>query len=206
MNAPSWVQEINWQKSDGLIPAIVQHHLTGQVLMLAYMNEQALHQTLESNKVTFFSRSKQRLWTKGETSGHFLSLVSVCPDCDKDTLLVLAKPQGPVCHLMTPTCFGEDAPQGAMLSRLEEIIDQRAQAKNTQSYTQSLLAEGTKRCAQKVGEEGVEVALAALGGDLKELEAEAADLLYHLLVALESAGSSLDAVLAVLDQRHQPDQ
>lgn len=203
MNTPPWMDTIDWQKTNGLIPAIVQHALTGQVLMLGFMNQDALAQTLASDQVTFFSRTKQRLWTKGETSGHTLSLVDVALDCDHDTLLVLAKPEGPVCHLMTPSCFGEHAPHGSMLAQLVDIIDQRATSEDGQSYTRSLLDAGLQRCAQKVGEEGVEVALAATSGDQQALHEEAADLIYHLLVTLKAANTDFNAVLEVLDQRHQ---
>lgn len=203
MKTPPWIPTIDWEKTNGLIPAIIQHAVTGQVLMLGYMNEEALEKTLLTDQVTFFSRSKQRLWIKGESSGHTLALVDMALDCDQDTLLVLAKPQGPVCHLMTPSCFGEQAPHGSMLARLSDIIDERASSQATESYTRSLLASGIQRCAQKVGEEGVEVALAATSGDQAALHEEAADLLYHLLVTLKAANTHLDAVLDVLGQRHQ---
>lgn len=204
MNTPVWLQRIDWGKTDGLVPAVVQDSISGQVLMLGYMNEEALTQTLTTQQVTFFSRSKQRLWVKGETSGHTLTLVDLSLDCDGDTLLVMAKPNGPVCHLMTTSCFGENAPPGGMLERLAAIIDRRADSDHGESYTRALLASGIQRCAQKVGEEGVEVALAATSGDKKALQAEAADLLYHLLVTLKAAKTDLRAVLAVLDERHRP--
>lgn len=197
---------IDWKKNNGLVPAIVQDALTGQVLMLGYMNEASLEQTLQSRLVTFFSRSKERLWTKGETSGNTLSLVDVAIDCDGDTLLVLAQPKGPVCHLMTPSCFGAEARQGSMLQRLVEIIERRSGEAGDESYTRSLLASGVQRCAQKVGEEGVEVALAATSGDAKALAEESADLLYHLLVTLKAANTDFRDVLKVLDQRHQMTQ
>lgn len=201
-------QRINWDKVDGLVPAIIQHHLSGEVLMLGYMNQEALEKTLDEGKVTFFSRAKNRLWTKGETSGHFLLLKTLSLDCDQDTLLVLADPQGPTCHLNNETCFGDQGPPSPMLSSLERIIHQRAlthtkDGQASPSYTQTLLAEGIQRCAQKVGEEGVEVALAATSGDQDALCAEAADLLYHLLVTLKAADVSLNDVLQVLQTRHQ---
>lgn len=202
MNSPDWLDQIDWDKGNGLLPAVVQNAINGQVLMLGYMNQAALHQSLSSGQVTFYSRSKQRLWTKGESSGHTLTLVDVALDCDQDSLLVLAHPQGPTCHLMTASCFGEHAPHGSMLARLAEIIDMRANAVGDDSYTRSLLAAGVERCAQKVGEEGVEVALAAVANDTDKLNEEAADLLYHLLVALKAAGTELDSVLQVLERRH----
>jgi phosphoribosyl-ATP pyrophosphohydrolase/phosphoribosyl-AMP cyclohydrolase len=184
MNSPDWLDQIDWNKGNGLLPAIVQNAINGQVLMVGYMNQAALQQSLSNEQVTFYSRSKQRLWTKGESSGHTLTLVDVALDCDQDTLLVLAHPQGPTCHLMTASCFGEHNAVG------------------DDSYTRSLLAAGVERCAQKVGEEGVEVALAAVANDTDKLNEEAADLLYHLLVALKAAGTELDSVLQVLERRH----
>ena len=203
MDSPDWLDNIDWNKNNGLVPAIVQHAINGQVLMLGYMNAEALNKTLSSHQVTFYSRSKKRLWVKGESSGHTLNLVDMALDCDQDTLLVLANPQGPTCHLMTPSCFGQQPPLGSMLARLGQIIDARASSDDDASYTHSLLTSGLERCAQKVGEEGVEVALAAVSNDTDKLNEEAADLLYHLLVTLKAAGSDMDAVLAVLDQRHQ---
>ena len=206
MKTSAILDGIDWAKNDGLVPAIVQDALTGQVLMLGYMNEASLKHTIETQQVTFFSRSKQRLWTKGESSGNTLSLVDIAIDCDGDTLLMLAQPAGPVCHLMTPTCFGVDAPQGSMLQRLAEVIEQRSSEDGDESYTRSLLASGVQRCAQKVGEEGVEVALAATSGDVKALAEESADLLYHLLVTLKATNTDLRDVLKVLDERHREPQ
>jgi len=203
MKTPTALDNIDWSKNDGLVPAIIQDALTGQVLMLGYMNDASLEHTLKSQQVTFFSRSKQRLWTKGETSGNTLSLVDVAVDCDGDTLLVLAQPKGPVCHLDTPSCFGGAGLQGSMLQRLVEVIEQRSSEDGDESYTRSLLASGVQRCAQKVGEEGVEVALAATSGDAKALAEESADLLYHLLVTLKAANTDFRDVLKVLDERHQ---
>ncbi len=196
--------ELDWDKVDGLAPAIIQDAGDGRVLMLGYMNLQALETTLESGRVTFFSRSKQRLWTKGETSGHFLELVDIHSDCDRDTLLVQARPHGPTCHLGTTTCFGETGwPAVGQLARLESTIRQRARDGSESSYTRKLLERGAERCAQKVGEEGVEVALAAATGQGDKLNEEAADLLYHLLVCLKSAGSNLDQVLDTLRSRQR---
>lgn len=195
---------IDWQKMDGLLPAIVQDANSGQVLMLGYMNEAALNASHESGNITFYSRSKQRLWTKGESSGHFLKLVSAHLDCDGDALLLKANPIGPTCHLGTTSCWDDD--EGAavsFLAQLERVIAGRKGADPATSYTASLFARGTKRIAQKVGEEGVETALAATAGDNAELLSESADLLYHLLVLLQQQGGSLGEVVAVLRQRHQ---
>ena len=195
--------ELDWDKDDGLIPAIVQDAADGRVLMLGYMNAEALQQTLETKQVTFYSRSKQRLWTKGETSGNVLELVDLAADCDRDTLLIQARPAGPACHLGSDTCFGDTHwPAAGFLARLDRVVAARAGADPESSYTAHLLAEGTARCAQKVGEEGVETALAAVAGEASSLDDEAADLLYHLLVCLRSAGSDLDRVLDVLIRRH----
>lgn len=196
--------ELDWSKGDGLLPAIVQGADDGRVLMLGYMNAEALEKTRECGRVTFYSRSKQRLWTKGETSGNHLEFVDALVDCDRDTLLVLARPLGPTCHLGSDTCFGNSRiPTAGFLASLERTIQWRAGTDPEGSYTARLLAEGTKRCAQKVGEEGVEVALAASAGESEELESEAADLLYHLLVCLQSAGSDLDSVVEILIKRHR---
>ncbi|RUO64961.1 phosphoribosyl-ATP pyrophosphatase /phosphoribosyl-AMP cyclohydrolase [Pseudidiomarina planktonica] len=190
------------QSSSGLLPCIVQHALSGEVLMQGYMNAEAVEHTLSEGKVTFYSRSKQRLWTKGESSGNFLQLVSLHTDCDNDSLLALALPQGPTCHLGTQSCF--TAPDGSaepMLTELENVIRSRKGEAADTSYTASLFAAGIKRAAQKVGEEGVEVALAAAVGDKEELLNESADLLYHLLVVLQSSDLSLNDVLQVLADR-----
>jgi phosphoribosyl-ATP pyrophosphohydrolase/phosphoribosyl-AMP cyclohydrolase len=204
MNERLDTTQLDWTKGDGLLPAIVQDADDGRVLMLGYMNAEALEKTQASGRVTFFSRSKQRLWTKGETSGNHLELVDIRSDCDRDTLLVLARPLGPACHRGTATCFGDSRlPPVGFLASLGRTIADRGDSDPEESYTARLLAEGTKRCAQKVGEEGVEVALAAAAGDRDELESEAADLLYHLLVCLQSAGSDLDSVLETLIRRHR---
>lgn len=197
------LNQLDFAKADGLIPAIVQHALTGTVLMQGYMNHAALEQTLRSQQVTFYSRSKQRLWTKGESSGHTLNLHSIHTDCDQDSVLVLALPQGPTCHTGCDSCFQyADDPQAvALLSRLEQTIIARKQADPSSSYTAQLFAEGSKRIAQKVGEEGVEVALAAVAGDDHELLNESADLLFHLLTLLASKELQLHDVLAVLAAR-----
>ena len=198
------LDELDWAKGDGLLPAVVQDADTGRVQMLGYMNAEALAKSRETSRVTFFSRSKQRLWTKGETSGNTLDLVDLRADCDRDTLLVLARPQGPTCHTGTDTCFGDRFdPPLAFLGQLRRVVDGRRGADPASSYTARLLDRGVKRCAQKVGEEGVEVALAATAGDREELINESADLLYHLLVVLAASEVELEDVLAVLEDRHR---
>jgi phosphoribosyl-ATP pyrophosphohydrolase/phosphoribosyl-AMP cyclohydrolase len=201
------LERLDWNKSDGLLPAIVQDALNGAVLMLGHMNREALAATQASGQVTFWSRSKQRLWTKGETSGNHLEVRSITADCDADTLLILARPAGPVCHLGTRTCFGDPAPSGAVeslafLAELQEIIAARIANPSQNSYTARLLAQGPRRMAQKVGEEGVELALAAVCDDDAKIIDEAADLLYHVLVLLRSKGLSLAQVAAELERRH----
>lgn len=192
---------IDWTKGDGLIPAIVQDAASLRVLMLGYMNREALQQTLATKLVTFYSRSKQRLWQKGETSGHVLNFVDIRLDCDGDALLVSAEPEGSTCHLGTPSCFGEnDRADLAVLADLAATIHARRVKPEPGSYTAKLFAEGLPRIAQKVGEEGVEVALAGAGKD-PALAEEAADLLYHLLVLLEASDTGLAKVLAVLCAR-----
>ena len=197
---------LDFAKGDGLLPAIVQHAVSGAVLMLGYMNREALSETLTRRRVVFFSRSKQRLWEKGETSGHRLELAQIRADCDRDTLLVTAWPRGPACHLGTATCFGDEALTAAerlaFLAALEAIIAQRIAERPEGSYTARLFAEGPKRLAQKVGEEGLEVALAAAAETDDKLIAESADLLFHLLVLLKSRGLPLERVVAELQSRH----
>lgn len=197
--------KIDWKKNAGLVPAIVQDDATLQVLMLGYMNADALRKTLRTKRVTFFSRSKQRLWTKGESSGHFLRFVSLTVDCDQDTLLVRAVPDGPTCHRGTPSCFGDDGATGVgFLAQLEQVVAARIKGGDRSSYTVRLAKEGVARVAQKVGEEGVETALAALKAGRKEFAGEAADLLYHLIVLLHVRKLSLDDAIAVLVKRHVP--
>lgn len=192
---------IDWAKNDGLIPAIVQDARSLRVLMLGYINRESLDATLAKGLVTFFSRSKQRLWQKGETSGHVLRLVDIKLDCDCDTLLILATPEGPTCHLGTTTCFGEDTVASlAVLADLVETIRSRRKDPNAKSYTSSLFKEGVMRIAQKVGEEGVETALAG-ATRASNLSSEAADLLYHLLVLLEANDTNLLSVLNILYER-----
>lgn len=195
--------QLDWKKTDGLMPVIIQHAVSGEVLMLGYMNQQALAQTEQSGKVTFYSRTKGRLWTKGETSGNFLNVVSITPDCDNDTLLVLANPIGPTCHLGTSSCFAPAKHEWHFLYELEELLAARKTADPESSYTAKLYASGTKRIAQKVGEEGVETALAATVNDRFELTNEASDLVYHLLVLLQDQQLDLSAVIENLKQRHK---
>lgn len=203
---PADIERLDFSKGAGLVPAVVQDAATGAVLMLGYMSPAALRATLERRRVVFFSRSKQRLWEKGETSGHFLELVDIAADCDRDTLLVLARPRGPACHLGTCTCFGDArrsrAERLAFLAQLEAIIESRIATSPDGSYTARLFAAGPRRIAQKVGEEGLEVALAALAEDEQAVVGEAADLLFHLLVLLRARGLKLERVVAELEQRH----
>jgi phosphoribosyl-ATP pyrophosphohydrolase/phosphoribosyl-AMP cyclohydrolase len=202
------VTKVAWDKGNGLLPAIIQDAADGAVLMLGYMNRDALAETVASNRVTFWSRSKGRLWTKGESSGNFLALRAVSVDCDGDTLLILAEPAGPACHTGTRTCWGENAPQAAVealgfLAKLEGIIQQRIASRPAGSYTAKLLAEGTRRIAQKVGEEGLELALAAVAQADEEVLGEAADLLYHAMLLLQVKNLSLAKVAAELELRHK---
>ncbi len=193
-----------WDKMGGLLPAIVQDAGTAQVLMLGYMDQAALQATLESGYATFFSRSKGRLWQKGETSGNRLTVTAVHTDCDSDALLVLAVPEGPTCHLGTSSCFSEDGPQGiGFLEQLSRIVRQRAEAGGDESYTARLLRGDPARLAQKIGEEGVELALAAVTRDASGCAEEAADFLFHLAVLMEAKGFSWNEVTQVLRERHK---
>ena len=196
--------EINWQKINNLLPVIVQHATTCEVLMLGYMNPEALEKTLAEKKVTFFSRTKNRLWTKGETSGNFLHVVDMSLDCDQDALLILADPVGPTCHTGTESCFSQlkNEPNWIFFSKLEKLLNARKGADPETSYTAQLYARGTKRIAQKVGEEGVETALAATVKDRHETICEAADLAYHLTVLLQDADLSWADVIGKLKERH----
>lgn len=201
------INKLDWGKGDGLLPAVVQHVRSGAVLMLGYMNREALEATQTSGRVTFWSRSKRRLWTKGETSGHFLEMRAIAADCDGDTVLILAEPTGPACHTGTPTCFGEDAPRAAaeplaFLATLECLLAQRIADRPAGSYTARLVAEGPLRIAQKVGEEGLEVALAAAAQGDERVVSEAADLVYHLMLLLKIKGLGLAAVVGELERRH----
>ncbi|WP_305803969.1 bifunctional phosphoribosyl-AMP cyclohydrolase/phosphoribosyl-ATP diphosphatase HisIE [Stenotrophomonas sp. YIM B06876] len=192
--------QLDWDKVGGLIPVVVQDVATLRVLMLGYMDRAALASTRETGKVTFFSRSKQRLWMKGETSGNQLDVVDIRHDCDADTLLVIASPHGPTCHTGTPSCFG--AAPGNFLGALDALIKQRERDRPLKSYTTELFEKGTRRIAQKVGEEGVETALAGVAQGDAELLGESADLLFHLTVLLRARGFSLIDAVAVLEERH----
>lgn len=195
-------ESLDWAKSDGLLPVVVQDAGNLRVLMLGYMNAEALAATQASGFVTFYSRSKQRLWKKGESSGHVLELVSIQADCDNDTLLVLARPHGPTCHLQRASCF-PNAP-GNFLAELDALVKQRERERPAGSYTTTLFEDGIRRIAQKVGEEGVETALAGVVQDDAALLGESADLVFHLLVLLRARGLSLGGMTAVLKQRHAP--
>jgi phosphoribosyl-ATP pyrophosphohydrolase/phosphoribosyl-AMP cyclohydrolase len=200
------VASLDFDKGHGLLPAIVQHEEDGRVLMLGYVNRQALDATLATGRATFYSRSKQRLWTKGESSGHFIKVSDIVTDCDRDTVLVLGRPEGPVCHTGSSTCFPESARPAvadvAFLTQLEAVLRRRAAASPDESHTAALYRQGRTRIAQKVGEEGVEVALALATGSDAEFIGECADLIYHLLVALGSRGLALHDVVAELARRH----
>lgn len=202
------IDTLDFTKGAGLLTAVVQDARNGSVLMVGYMDRDALRETFSRRRVVFYSRTKGRLWEKGETSGNSLDLVEIRTDCDRDALLVTAQPRGPVCHLGTATCFGDEVPAPAatspfaFLSSLESIIEQRVAERPEGSYTARLFAQGPKRIAQKVGEEGLEVALAAVAETDDKVLAESADLLYHLLVLLKSRGLPLARVVAELESRH----
>jgi len=196
--------KIKFDKTTGLIPAIIQDAETKSVLMLGYMNQEAYNKTIETKRVTFFSRSKQRLWTKGETSGNFLNLISVENDCDNDTLLFKVKPDGPTCHLGTDTCWGNDNEQNyGFLSLLEDVITERRTNMSDKSYTASLFKKGINRIAQKVGEEAVEVVIEAKDNDDNLFLNESADLLFHYLILLQAKGFKLNDVVNILKNRHR---
>ena len=206
MSIQELVSSVNWDKGNGLVPAIVQDAESGDVLMLAYMNAESLEQSYESNLVTFYSRSKQALWIKGETSGNFLDIVSISLDCDQDTFLIKANPRGPACHTGDETCFGERTGFKAksdisFLLELQKVIQSRKEEPSTGGYTSSLFDSGINRIAQKVGEEGVETVIAALKEDDVSLIGEASDLIYHLIVLLTERDLSLDAVMTELKSR-----
>lgn len=203
---PEKIRALDWSKDNGLLPAIVQHARTGRVLMLGYMNQETLRETLEGGRVVFFSRSRGQRWLKGETSGHYLNVVQVSADCDNDTLLVLAEPVGPTCHKGTPSCFADadptDGQRLAFLSILESTIAHRIAEQPDGSYTARLFAQGPNRIAQKLGEEGVETALAAVTRDDAGVIGECADLIFHLLVLLKSRNLTLADVVQELGSRH----
>lgn len=195
--------ELDFEKMNGLIPAIIQDNYTQKVLMLGFMNKEAYKKTMETGKVTFFSRTKNRLWTKGEESGNFLHVVSVKADCDNDTLLIMVHPEGPVCHKGTDTCWGDKNEQDIMfLKELQDFIDRRRQEMPEKSYTTSLFNSGVNKMAQKVGEEAVETILEACNGTDERLIYEGADLLYHLIVLLTYKGYRIEDLARELKERH----
>lgn len=197
------IASLAWEKMDNLLPAIIQDAATGAVLMQGFMNIEALTETLKTEKATFFSRSKQRLWMKGESSGNTLDVKQVLADCDKDCLLIAAAPNGPTCHLNTNSCFPEEqVSQQNFLSYLERFIDKRSKDSIEDSYTARLLSRGTNKVAQKVGEEGVEVVIAALAETKEDFLGECADLFYHTLVLLKDQKIDLAEVMEVLQKRH----
>ncbi|MBC5991790.1 bifunctional phosphoribosyl-AMP cyclohydrolase/phosphoribosyl-ATP diphosphatase HisIE [Pontibacter cellulosilyticus] len=199
---------LDFEKAGGLVPAVIQDNATGQVLMLGYMNQEALEKTQQEGLVTFFSRSKNRLWTKGETSGNTLQVVSIAEDCDNDSLLIKVQPKGPTCHTGNTSCFGEEETSKRIkaiqfIAQLEEVIQQRKATPAEGSYTNFLFEKGVNKIAQKVGEEAVETVIDAVAGKLDTMKGEAADLLYHLLVLLAATGLELKDVVAVLEERHK---
>lgn len=200
------LMEIDFEKQGGLVPAIIQDSITNNVLMLGYMNQEAYEQTIKTGKVTFWSRSRQCLWTKGETSGNFLNLVSIKSDCDNDTLLVRVNPVGPACHLGTDTCWGEknEANPLLFLTELQDFINKRHEEMPEGSYTTSLFNKGVNKMAQKVGEEAVETIIEATNGNDEKLVYESSDLLYHLIVLLTSKGLRIEDVAKELQMRHDP--
>ena len=195
--------KLDFDKMNGLVPAIIQDNYTQKVLMLGFMNEEAYNKTVETGKVTFFSRTKNRLWTKGEESGNFLHVVSIAADCDNDTLLIKATPAGPVCHTGADTCWGEKNEQDIMfLKELQDFIDKRHEEMPEKSYTTSLFKSGVNKMAQKVGEEAVETVIEACNGTDERLIYEGADLLYHLIVLLTSKGYRIEDLARELKERH----
>ena len=200
------MMNIDFEKMNGLVPAIIQDSITKNVLMLGFMNEEAYQKTLATKRVTFYSRSRKCLWTKGETSGNYLELVSMKPDCDNDTLLVKVIPHGPTCHTGTDTCWGEENKRNPLLflSELQDFINKRHEEMPEKSYTTSLFKDGTNRMAQKVGEEALEAVIEALSGNDDRLIYECSDMFYHLVVLLTSKGLRIEQVAAELAERHQP--
>lgn len=193
---------IDFNKNGGLVPVVIQNSSTLQVLMVGYMNEEALDKTLKEGKVTFYSRSKQRLWTKGEESGNFLISDEILADCDNDTILIKATPQGPTCHTGSTSCFREETPKG-FLYELEKVIEQRISSKSESSYTSQLFNRGINKVAQKVGEEAVELVIEAKDDNLELFKNESADLLYHFLILLKTKNLMLEDIEAILKGRHK---
>lgn len=198
------IKDIDFEKAGGLVPAIIQDAQSAQVLMLGYMNEEALEKTMAEKKVTFFSRSKNRLWTKGESSGNFLNLVSIALDCDQDALLIKVNPDGPVCHTGSDTCWNETNDNDLIfLDYLTKVIQERKQSDPDKSYTASLFSKGINKIAQKVGEEAVEVVIEAKDNNDELFKNESADLLFHYMMLLEAKGFTLTDIIQVLKQRHK---
>ncbi len=195
------MNQLNFSKSNGLVPAVIQDNTTLQVLMVGFMNEEAYEKTRKEGKVTFFSRSKNRLWTKGETSGNFLIVKNITVDCDNDSLLIKADPAGPVCHTGNTSCFGDEQVKGFMY-KLEHIVDQRIRDNATDSYTNIIFREGLNKAAQKVGEEAVELIIEAKDNNIELFKNEAADLLYHMLILFKIKGVSLTEIEECLKDRH----
>lgn len=196
------MNKLNFSKLNGLVPAVIQDSATLQVLMVGFMNEEAVEKTIKEGKVTFFSRSKNRLWTKGETSGNFLFVKEIKTDCDDDAILIKAEPAGPVCHTGKKSCFGEEETKG-FLYKLEQIIDQRIKDDVQDSYTNRIFKKGINKAAQKVGEEAVELIIEAKDNNIDLFKNEAADLLYHLLILLRSKEVTLPEIEEVLKNRHK---
>lgn len=198
--------EINFEKMDGLIPAIIQDANTKNVLMLGFMNQEAYHKTIQSKRVTFWSRTRQCIWTKGETSGHYLHVVSIDSDCDNDTLLIKVHPEGAVCHNGTDTCWGESNEKNPLLflAELQNFIEKRHEEMPEGSYTTSLFKDGINRIAQKVGEEALEAVIEATNGTNERLVYEASDMFYHLIVLLTEKGLRIEEVVRELQTRHDP--
>jgi len=204
MNLKQNKMNLDFNKHDGLIPAVIQDRISNKVLMVGFMNEEAYRKTVLDKRVTFFSRTKNRLWTKGETSGNFLNVKEILFDCDNDTILIKAEPKGPVCHTGMDTCFGEiNKDNLGFINHLRKIIKERKQFPSEKSYTSSLFAKGINKVAQKVGEEAVELVIEAKDENTDLFKNEAADLLYHYLILLEAKGVELDQVIAILESRHK---
>lgn len=197
------MNQLNFSKSNGLVPAVIQDYTTLQVLMVGFMNEEAFEKTRQEGKVTFFSRSKNRLWTKGETSGNFLFVKEITTDCDDDSILIKVKPAGPVCHTGNTSCFGDETAKGFMY-RLEQIVHQRIKDNAPDSYTNKIFSKGLNKAAQKVGEEAVELVIEAKDNNIDLFKNEAADLLYHLLILFKIKGTNIQEIEEVLKSRHNP--
>jgi phosphoribosyl-ATP pyrophosphohydrolase/phosphoribosyl-AMP cyclohydrolase len=193
---------IDFAKGNGIVPVVIQDNNTLQVLMVGYMNEEAYIKTSEEKKVTFFSRSKNRLWTKGETSENYLNVVDILTDCDNDSILIKAQPEGPTCHTGSTSCFGEETPKG-FIYKLEQIINQRIIKNTEESYTNKLYKKGINKVAQKVGEEAVELVIESKDNDIDLFKNEAADLLYHFLILLKAKNTDLQSIEEVLKKRHE---